>query len=282
MIDTVRLPSKRVAAFGVTVVILLVGVFLVVRVTSRPAYEATAEMRLEWRSEVGRSEDAIGNRSPPSPAFIDALNREVLVLESPQVAERAATLLSEADPSLDVDAALIEKNLSTDVHAKRGPIGLVEVRYRADDPHEAREGANAIVEAYRQVRAQDLSPDSTLGLTGGSLAPTPTRRADTLNTADVSRFLLVSILAVYLTWRWWPPNPRRHRPDRLVVGLLVGLLVGLVVGLLVGLWVGRPGFLLVGLFTVVIWLSALAFAIGVWSVCGPFARNFDDKLPSPK
>ena len=202
------------------------------------------------------------------------------------MAERAATLLFEADPSLDVDGALIEKNLSTDVRAERGPIGLVEVRYRADDPEVARLGANAIVEAYRQVRAQDLSPGSTLGITGGSLAPTPTRRADTRNTADVSWSVLVSILAVYLTWRWWPPNPRRHRPDRLVVGLLVGLLVGLVVGLLVGLLVGlvvdRPGGLLIGLFTVFIWLSALAFAIGVWSVSGPFARNLDDKLPVSK
>ena len=61
---------------------------------------------------------------------------------------------------------------------------------------------------------------------------------------------------------------------------MVGLLVGLLIGLLAGLVVDRPGGLLIGL--VLIWLSALAFAIGVWSVSGPFARNLDDKLPAPK
>ena len=46
MIDTARLPSKRVTAFAVAAVIALVGVFLVVRVTSRPAYEATAALAM--------------------------------------------------------------------------------------------------------------------------------------------------------------------------------------------------------------------------------------------
>jgi hypothetical protein len=262
MIDTVRLPSKRVAAFGVTVVILLVGVFLVVRAASRPAYEATAEMTLGIPNEWVGGGIRTGEMVRPRPAEVASLNHEVHeVLESPLVAERAATLLTEADSSFDVDAALIEKNLRAEGRSDSAGHASVTVKYRADDPDEAREGANAIGEAYRQVTAfaspGDLEPDWQI--TSLSLASTPIR-SDTLNSDDVVRFLLASMLAVYLTWRWWPDLQRQAaRSDR-----LLGL-AGVVS-------------LLVGVFTGYIWLLALAFALGVWSVSGLVARYLDDKL----
>ncbi len=246
MIDTARLPSKRVTAFAVAVVIALVGVILAVRVASRPAYQATAQITLGFRSE-GLGANPTGYR-PPSRAFVAALNHEVdEVLESIVVVGRAAILLSEAASSVDDDGPFVEKNFSTDVRAS----GLVEIKFRADDAEVARLGANAVVEAYRE-----LGPGAPHGellgreweITGVFLAPTPTRRADTLNTADVSWFLLASMLAVYLTWRWWPDlQQQAARSDRLL------RLAGVVS-------------LLVGVFTGYIWLLALAFALGVWSV----------------
>ena len=265
MIDTAELSSTRVAAFAVAVVIALVGVILAVRVASRPAYEATAQMTLGIPNEWVGGGIRTGEFVHPSPAEVASLNHEVHeVLESPLVAERAATLLTEADSSFDVDAALIEKNYRAEGRSNSAGHASVTVKYRADDPKAAREGANAIAEAYRQVTAfaspGDLEPDWQI--TSLSLAPTPIR-SDTLDAADVWRFVLVSMLLVYLTWRW--PDPRRQpeRSDRLLH------LAGVVS-------------LVVGVFTGYIWLLASAFVIGVWSVSGRFARYLDDKLPSPE
>lgn len=213
MIDIARLLSRRVAALGLTILILLVGVFLVLRVTSRPAYEATAEISLEIRIESIFTLDD-GPISPPSPEFIAGVNREVdEVLESRLVAERAATLLSQTGLSFDGDASFVKENLSTDVHVFEARSGFVEVRFRADDPEVARLGADAIVEAYRQVRSA-APPGELEGdweIWSRSLARMPSR-IDTVNPRDVWVFMLMSMLAVYLTWKWWPDVGRQ--PER--------------------------------------------------------------------
>jgi hypothetical protein len=206
MIDTSRLASRRVAVLGVAVVIMLVGAFLVVRVTSGPAYEAVAQITLGIPPDGPGIQT--GELRPPSAAFVAALNQEVgEFLESPVVMERAETLLSEAGVSFDVDASFVEKNLRTDVRAIDARLGLVEVKFRADDPDVARQGANAIVEAYRQLRSGGEF-DGDWEITSRSLAPVPSGRIDTLDSVAVSVFVLLSILAVYLTWKWWPDTHR--------------------------------------------------------------------------
>lgn len=195
------------------VLILLVGVFLAVRVASRTAYEASAEILLGIRDDSGFFDPDIGQR--PSPEFIAALNQEVgEFLESPPVVERAATLLSEAGVPFDVDATFVEKNFYTHIRSRSGVVG---VHFRADDPDMARQGANAIVEAYRQLRTATPSElDGDWEIVSGSLAPTPSSRIDTLGSAEVSVFALLSILAVYLTWKWWPESVDRRKRRELV------------------------------------------------------------------
>ncbi len=267
MIGASRLPSRRVATLGVTVVIMLIGVILAVRVTSRPAYEATAEISVDLL-QAGQL-----NARPQNTAL---LNQEREVLESAEVAQLAASLMNDlsrgfpysqwASP-IDCEGCVFDAEF---VLANRGiaitkdPFSNeMEIRFRADDPNVAREGANAIVEAYRRVRSQDPfsveSPDVPIGITSLSLAPTPSSGFDTLDAGEVWRFVLVSMLAVYLTWRWWP-DPRRHQSDR-----LSGLAA--VVALLLGLFIEDPWFLI-----------PLALAM-IWAFSDLFARYLDDKLP---
>jgi uncharacterized protein involved in exopolysaccharide biosynthesis len=215
MIDFSRWASTRVAAFGVTGLILLVGVILLVRIASRPAFEAAAEMVLEEprpRALFAPEQDF----PPPNNALLD---REREVLESTEVAQLASALLTgdahvdsllaghsriTGAPPIDCqgcvfDAALVERSLKVEIPMDSNQ---VKVRFRADDPAVAREGANAVVYAYVQVRSQDPSIQFgvDVGITALSLAQTPTRRADRPSGSAVVGFLIVASMPVLVPW----------------------------------------------------------------------------------
>lgn len=78
------LPSKRVAVVGVIVLALLIGVIPVVRVTSGPAYEATAEIVIE-------SAVPTFHNLPEDPALAE----EVSIFGSPRVAGDAVSLAAD-------------------------------------------------------------------------------------------------------------------------------------------------------------------------------------------
>ncbi len=251
MIDVSKRVPRGAAVFWLTVLIVVVGAILVVRATSGPAYEATAEI-------------VIGFEDDPSPDLVEILRGSAVAAQAESLIDLWAstdpeTLGKDSPEWLDQQAIAgfsISSNEflnQTSVSSSRES-NQIKVSFTADTAERARLGANAMVEAYRRILF-----GTDLGITSGSLAPTPIR-SDTLDAADVWRFLSVSMLAVYLAWRWWPyPRRQAERSDRLL------RLAGVVS-------------LVVVVFTGYIWLLALAFAIWVWSVSGRFARYLDDKL----
>jgi hypothetical protein len=209
--DDISRPSKRVAVLGVSVLALLIGVMLVVRVISGPAYEATAVFT------VGLDD----------PASRPDLAEERLVFTTPRIAHDAASLdpaqfvwyqpAPDGPPAIDRD--LILGGLRIETNAERDEIS---VRLVADDPAVAWVGANLVVEAYRQLRPEvgrpscwgpygrwaDCPPLEQPTVTSISFASVPTSRIDRPDFADVMLNVLGSMLAGYLTWRWWPTAVR--------------------------------------------------------------------------
>ena len=207
------LPSKRVAVVGVSVLALLIGVILVVRVTSGPGYEATAVFT------VGLDD----------PATRPDLAEERLVFTSPRIANDAAAFDPEQfvwyQSDLDapaIDSDLILRNLRIETDAARDEIS---VHLLADDPAGAWVGANLVVEAYLRFRPEvgrpscwgpnghwtDCPPLETPTVTSIAFASVPTNRIDRPDLADVGLFVLGSMLAVILIWRWWPDPSRSPR-----------------------------------------------------------------------
>lgn len=218
MIDTSRLASRRVAVLSLTVVLMLIGVIFVVRAASRPAYEATAIIGFDIPRDTTPIRYVYDPRPSPTEVARDLLeSAEVAQLASSMVADiEGATRrgpfawyepgsLSTDCPSCGLDAASFEKNLRIE-NGKDRNASQIFVVFGAHDPVVARVGANLVVEAYMQVAA---TREDAPAVSFGSLAALPTRRADALAWGDVLWFLLVSILAVFLTWRWWP-HPQRH------------------------------------------------------------------------
>ncbi len=72
-------------------------------------------------------------------------------------------------------------------------------------------------------------------IVSGSLAPTPLSRIDTLDSVDVSVFVFLWMVAVYLTWKWWPDvgrvlGQREHvRSVKLAIRALLSGAAGIVV-----------------------------------------------------
>ncbi len=235
-----------------TISIVVVGVILVVQTNSGPAYEATAEL-------------VIGFEGDPPPDQVEILRGSAVAAE----AESLIDLWASTDPEAlgdDWPAWLDQQTIAgvsissneflnqTSVSSSRES-NQIKVSFTADTAERARLGANSIVEAYRRIFV-----GTDLGITSGSLAPTPIR-SDTLDAADVWVFLLGSILVMYFTWAWWPGTRRQYeRPDH--VDRLLGI-VGVVV-------------LLFGLFTGTYWLMlGLLFAVGLWSVGSLLGRYLD-------
>ena len=262
MIDISKRVSRGAAVFWLTVSIVVVGVILIVRSTSGPAYEATAKIVIGFEVD------------PPSELVELTLNEQRKVLESAELAQLAASMaadlagpnptesfawyasgsLSTDCPSCGLDAASIEKNLRIKIGKDRDA-SQISVMFRADDAAVARVGANVVAEAYRRILV-----GTDLGIASGSLASTP-RRIDAVEWHDVGWFVLGSILVMYFTWAWWPGTRRQYeRPDH--VDRLLGI-VGVVV-------------LLFGLFTETYWLMlGLLFAVGLWSVGSLLGRYLD-------
>jgi uncharacterized protein involved in exopolysaccharide biosynthesis len=213
--DNAGLRSKRVAVLVVSVLALFIGVILAVQVNSRPAYEATAEFRLGLDDPTARPD----------------LAEERLVFQSPRIAHDAEALAShlnserfvwyQPDPDVApaIDSDLILRSLRIETNAERDEISI---HFTADEPAVARVGANLVVEAYRQLRPEvgrpscwgpngrwaDCPPLEPPTVTSLSFAPTPTNRVDRPDPADVRLYVLGSMLAVFLTWRWWPTAVR--------------------------------------------------------------------------
>jgi hypothetical protein len=216
------LPSKRVAVVGVSVLALLIGVILVARVTSGPAYEATAEIVIE-------SAVSTFHNLPEDPALAE----EVSIFGSPRVAGDAVSLAADLDsgafawyspvpgePSPTFDSWV----LLNSYHVETSPGGRIAIRFRAEQPEEAQVGANLVVEAYLRFRPQvhfslGCPPGNWPGqcppldpiVASASFAPVPTNRINRPDLADVGLFVLSSMLAVLLTWRWWPDPSRSPR-----------------------------------------------------------------------
>jgi hypothetical protein len=228
MIDT-RLASKQVAAFGVAVVMMLVGVVLVVFVSFGPAYEATAVFT------VGVDDPAFDGLHPEDRPRPD-LEEERMIF-GVRVANLAAFLAADLDTgeftwygpdrveaTVPIDADMILRGARIETDADNNQI---IVHLLADDPTVARVGANLLVEAYRQVRPQIQFRPSCMGpqrsatpcplepivVESVTFAPAPSR-VDVPDGADVLLFVAVSLLAVYLTWTWWPdPQRQMERSD---------------------------------------------------------------------
>jgi hypothetical protein len=204
-------PSKGVAVFGVSVLALLIGVTLVVNVTSGPAYEATAVF-------------TVGVDDPDSRPDLAG---EGGVLQSPRIANDAAALDPEQfvwyQPDLDVapaiDSDLIQRNRRIETDAEADAISVHVV---ADEPAVAWVGANLVVEAYLRFRPEvgtspacggvprmNCPPLEPSTVSSVSFASVPTSRIDRPDPADVALYVLASVLAVYLTWRWWPTALRQ-------------------------------------------------------------------------
>ncbi len=252
MIDISKRVSRGAAVFWLTLSIVVVGVILVVRATSGPAYEATAKI-------------VIGFEGDPPPDQVEILRGATVAAQ----AESLIDLWASTDPEtlgkdwpewLDQQAIAgisISSNEflnQTSVSSSRES-NQIKVSFTADTAERARLGANSIVEAYRQIHG-----GTDLGITSGSLAPTP-RRINAVDAAGVWWFVLGSILVMYFTWAWWPGTRRQYeRPDH--VDRLLGI-VGVVV-------------LLFGLFTGTYWLMlGLLFAVGLWSVGSLLGRYLD-------
>lgn len=82
------------------------------------------------------------------------LNDQVAILQSAEVAERAAQLASQAEPPFAVttDEVLDHR----EVTASSGG-SLVTIRYEAEDPDEAMAVANALATAYQEIYRQDAA-----------------------------------------------------------------------------------------------------------------------------
>lgn len=232
MIHTSRLPTSKTAALGVIGLALLIGVIFLVRVTSLPAYEATAELVVEFDYPFAPSDDS-GRLQDPKPD----LEEERLIFASPRIASVAATLSADLDSGqfvwyepdplnaplpFDTFTILNSNRIETDADSDR-----ILVHFRADEPTVARVGANLVAEAYRQERPEItgrpscMPPPRTAGCppldpvtVSIAFAPTP-NRIDRPDRADVVWFVLVSTVVAYITWRRWP-DPQRHveRPVR--------------------------------------------------------------------
>jgi len=213
MIDISKRVSRGAAVFWLTISIVVVGVILVVRATSGPAYEATAKVVIGFEGDPQLDPVEIMRGAAVAAAAESLI--DLWASTDPEALDDWPAWLDQQSivgVSISSDEFLSETSVSSSRESNQ-----IKVSFTADTAERARLGANAIVEAYRRVRLQDLPPGAGTGITSGSLAPTPIR-SDTLDAADVWWFLFGSILAVYLTWRWWPPNPRRQaeRSDRLL------------------------------------------------------------------
>ncbi len=219
MIALRRWASSREAAFGVSLLILLVGAALLVRVVSRPGYEAIAEMVIE----EPRARQLFGYPEEPNTVL---LNQEREVLESAAVTQLAASFLNGGSgvspigdfPPIDCegcvfDAALVESRLTIEIPKDSNQ---VQVRFRADDPMVARAGANAIVYAYMHLRSQEASVEVgvDVGITAVSLALTPDRRADRPAGLAVLGFLIAATVPLIVPWARVAHSWRGRRSER--------------------------------------------------------------------
>ena len=261
-----------VPAFGVAVVMMLVASALMVRVTSRPAYQATAMFT------VRVADPSLGVTPPENERRLD-LEEERMIF-GVQVARLAVSLAAdlnngeftwygperiEAPVPFDWQMMLNSSEIETDADSNQ-----IIVHFRADAPTVARVGANLLVEAYLQVRPQIRTRPSCFPIFSTQPCPLEpivvesvtfvpsSSRIDIPDGADVMLFLLASILVVYLTWKWWPTS---GIPSDFV------LVPAVVVALVAGVFWGY------------LWLVALAFVVGLLSVSGPIARYPADNLP---
>ncbi len=125
----------------------------------------------------------------------------------------------EAPVPFDTRMILSSYRIETDADSNQ-----MIVHFLADDPTVARVGANLMVEAYLQVRPQiqfpvgcqpswPCSPLDPITVESVTFAPAPSRN-DIPDGADVLLFLAVSMMAVSLTWRWWPDQGHVRQVDQ--------------------------------------------------------------------
>lgn len=213
----------------VVLVVLLVAVIAVLGTLARPAlYQAAAQMSVP-RSLLAQEQE--------SHQYLDS---QVLLLGSRTVAERAVgianeelggTVLSErdfvgSDSSLGITPP---ETTSTDGFGA----SLIAVSFTWPDARTAQVGANAVLEAFVEVRAEQIQTDAEARVAGveraiedarnsGQVADLLNQRTETLvdQQVDLAR-------PPTIAWAGLPEAPvNRNLPRALVLGLVVGGLLG--------------------------------------------------------